>query len=334
VTRLTHTRRDLLAASVGATVAGLSGTVSSPSDAPPAAVAASIDTHTHFYDPTRPEGVPWPGRDSPLFRRVLPSDWLQLAKPAGVAETVVVEASAWVEDNQWLLDLARDHPCLIGVVGRLPIGEEGCTRLIDRFAAEPKFRGVRVGGRDVVEGLESSGFMRDLERLAAHDLVPDINGGPALEAADRLAARLPQMRVILEHMAGARIVDGTPDAAWADGLARAAARPNVWLKVSNLVESAAHSAGLKRAPVDPAFYRPWLDAVWEAFGPDRLIFGSNWPVCEWAADYATVVEIVRSWISPRGPVAEASFFHGAARIAYGLGAASQPVATQVPQNVR
>ena len=67
--------------------------------------------------------------------------------------------------------------------------------------------------------------------------------------------------------------------------------------------------------------RPWLDVVWKAFGPDRLIYGSNWPVCEWAADYATVVGIVRPWISSHGPAAEASFFQGAARKAYGLGVA-------------
>ncbi len=277
-----------------------------------------IDTHTHFYDPTRPEGVPWPGKGTPLYRRVLPPDWLAVAEPAGVTQTVVVEASPWVEDNQWLLDVARDHPCVIGVVGRLPLGEEGCTKLIDRFAAAPKFRGVRATGTAVVAGLDSPAFMRDIERLAVHGLVPDINGGPALVAADRLAARLPEMRVILEHMAGARIAGDRPDPAWAEGLARAAARPNVWLKVSNLVESAAHAAGLTRAPAEPDVYRPWLDLVWKAFGPDRLIFGSNWPVCERAADYATVVGIVRPWIASHGPAAEASFFEGAARVAYGL----------------
>ncbi len=294
-------RRDVLKTALGAT--GACAGVSRLACGAPASAPAAIDTHTHFYDPTRPEGVPWPGKDTPLYRRVLPPDWLAQAEPSGITQTVVVEASAWVEDNQWLLDVARDHPCLIGVVGRLPIGEEGCTQLIDRFAAQPKFRGVRVSGTAVVEGFESTAFMRDIERLAVHNLVPDINNGPALEAADKLAKRLPEMRVILEHMA------------------RAAERPNVWFKVSNLVESAAHSAGLKRAPAAPDVYRPWLDAVWKAFGPDRLIYGSNWPVCEWAADYATVVGIVRPWIASHGPAAEASFFRGAARTAYGLGVA-------------
>lgn len=312
-------RRNVLAAAIGATagsVAAIGARAAMAMPLPPA-----IDTHTHFYDPTRPEGVPWPGKGGPLYRRVLPSDWLEQARPVGITETVVVEASPWLEDNQWLLDVARDHPCLIGVVGRLPIGEDGCTKLIDRFAAAPKFRGVRISGDSVVKGLHSATFMRDIERLAIHGLVPDINGGPVFDAAETLAARLPEMRVILEHMAGAGIVDDAADPVWVEGLARAAARPNVWLKVSNLVESAAHLAGKKRAPVDPAFYRPWLDAAWNAFGPDRLIYGSNWPVCEWAADYATVVGIVRPWIAAHGPAAEASFFAGAARTAYGLAAA-------------
>src|SRR3954463_3661175 len=70
-----------------------------------------IDTHTHFYDPTRPQGVPWPGKgDKKLYRPVLPSEYKQLAKPFGVVGTIVVEASPWVEDNQWLLDLAAKEP--------------------------------------------------------------------------------------------------------------------------------------------------------------------------------------------------------------------------------
>jgi len=314
----------MLASALGATAcAAVVNRARGGPEPPPSA----IDTHTHFYDPTRPEGVPWPGKGGPLYRRVLPSDWLEQARPSGVTETVVVEASAWVEDNQWLLDVARDHPCVIGVVGRLPLGEEGCTKLIDRFAAEPKFRGVRVAN-DIAKRLDAAAFIRDLERLAFHGLVPDVNAG--FDAADKVAARLPEMRVIVEHMGGARIAGDEPDPAWLDGLARAAARPNVWLKVSNLVESAAHSAALKRAPADPDVYRPWLDAVWQAFGPERLIYGSNWPVCEWAADYATVVGIVRPWIASYGPKAQASFFHGAARTAYGLAATARCETVRVP----
>ena len=75
-----------------------------------------IDTHTHFYDPTRPQGVPWPpNKESPFYRTVLPKDFLDVASPLGVRETVVVEASEWVEDNQWILDLAKTNPSIVGL---------------------------------------------------------------------------------------------------------------------------------------------------------------------------------------------------------------------------
>src|SRR3990172_1342684 len=79
-----------------------------------------IDCHTHFYDPTRPEGVPWPSKDDKLlYRRVLPEDYKRVARPLGVTGTVVVEASPWVEDNEWVLDLAAKDPFLVGLVGHL-----------------------------------------------------------------------------------------------------------------------------------------------------------------------------------------------------------------------
>src|SRR5690349_659982 len=82
-----------------------------------------IDTHTHFYDPTRPQGVPWPPPDDKkLYRAVLPPEYRTLAEPLGVAGTVVVEASPWVEDNQWVLDLAERERYIVGLVGHLEPG--------------------------------------------------------------------------------------------------------------------------------------------------------------------------------------------------------------------
>src|SRR5688572_22421280 len=79
-----------------------------------------VDTHTHFYDPTRPQGVPWPGKGTPLDRRVLPPAWAAVASPVGVTETVVVEASPWLDDNVWILELAAREKSIVGFVGNLP----------------------------------------------------------------------------------------------------------------------------------------------------------------------------------------------------------------------
>lgn len=106
-----------------------------------------IDTHTHFYDPSRPQGVPWPPKDdSVLYRRVLPRDFRTLAEPLGITGTVVVEASPWEEDNQWILDLAAQDPFLLGLVGHLKPGRPEFRDQLIRFAAHRRFRGIRTGG--------------------------------------------------------------------------------------------------------------------------------------------------------------------------------------------
>ncbi len=109
-----------------------------------------IDTHKHFYDPTRPEGAPWPNpRDEVLYRRVLPEDYKALAVPQGVSGTVVVEASEWVEDNQWILDLAAKEPFIVGFVGNLQPGSEDFGSNLERFSANPLFRGIRPRGANI-----------------------------------------------------------------------------------------------------------------------------------------------------------------------------------------
>src|SRR5687768_6475890 len=102
-----------------------------------------LDTHTHFYDPTRPEGVPWPPKDDRfLHRTVLPEEFAAMARPLGVSGTIVVEASSRVEDNQWVLDLARNNPIIKGMVGHLKPGKANFARDLNRFAANPLFCGI------------------------------------------------------------------------------------------------------------------------------------------------------------------------------------------------
>ena len=284
-----------------------------------------IDTHTHFYDPTRAEGVPWPGKDSQLlYRAVLPAEWQALVKPLGVTGTVVVEASSWVEDNQWLLDLAARHDRerlpgmlgIVGVVGNLPLGDPGCAALIDRFAKNRLYRGIRVNGDKLLAGLADTTYAADVGRLAGHDLSIDINGGKVFDAAAAAAAQFPNLRIIVNHMGNTPISDKGPLPEWRDAIAMAARHSSVFMKVSAMAESAAHTMKLQKAPSDPAFYVPWLDAAWAAFGEKRLMFGSNWPVSNKASSYAEVLDIVKPYVARKGPEAERWFYADASRAAY------------------
>lgn len=276
-----------------------------------------IDTHTHFYDPKRPQGVPWPPRnDAILYRRVDPTEFVPLAKPLGVTETIVVEASPWLEDNQWVLDLAKGHRCIRGVVGNIKPGTDDFASHLKRFARHPLFRGIRVGVWEA-SLLTDATVLRDLRRLADHNLSLDVLTGPdQLPDVALLAGTIPSLRIIVDHCANVRVDGNAPPAAWLDGLRACAPYPNLFMKVSGLVEGTGRSDG--GAPRDAEFYRPTLDAVWNAFGEDRVIFGSNWPVSARFASYESVFHIVDHHTRTRGLDAVRKYFSTNGRRAYGL----------------
>ena len=305
------TRREFLAGSVGLAATAIAW----PAAAAPAAYPI-VDTHTHFYDPERPQGVPWPGKDDKsLYRRVLPEHFAAFAKPLGVTGTVVVEASSWVEDNQWVLDLAAKDPFVLGLVGNLTPGKAEFAGHLKRFAGNPKFRGIRVNSGSLKAGLDRPEFLADIKRLSDADLELDINGGPELlPLVDQLAKKLPEQRIVINHLANVKIDGPNLNPDWVTGMTSAASHACVFLKVSALVESASRDG--KKAPSDSSYYAPILESVWKAFGEDRLIYGSNWPVSDRAGDYVTVLKIVTDFFQDKGATATAKFFAKNSQVAY------------------
>ena len=263
----------------------------------------ALDAHTHFYDPNRPQGVPWPGKqDQRLYRTVLPGEFKELTKKHHVRSTIVVEASPWLEDNQWLLDLARKEPFLVGVVGRLDPAQNDFEKNFNRFARDPLFRGIRVNHADLRRGLEQKAYLANLNLLVKHDRELDVNGGP------------DELRIVINHAANVRIDGKAPPVEWRNGMRAAAAGKLVFCKVSALVEGTRRKRGDVPGNVD--FYRQILDALWDLYGENRLIYGSNWPVSENAAPYAMVHEIVRGYFQKRGALVAEKFFLRNAVAAY------------------
>lgn len=272
-----------------------------------------VDTHTHFYDPTRAQGVPWPApSEKQLYRTVLPPEFRKLAEPLGIRGTVVVEASPWVEDNQWLLDLAAREPFILGVVGNLdPLAVDFAAN-VARFAKNPKFRGIRVAGKQFIEHGKDAAYIGSMKRLAEAGLSLDFNGPTAyLALVPALARAVPTLRIIIDHVGSA----GDPRALtqeWRDGIRAAGENETVFCKVSALAEQAECEPG--KAPVETAYYLPVLDAVWAAFGEKRVIFGSNWPVSDRGTTLENVVRIVRPYFTEKG--AAKHYFADNSRTAY------------------
>jgi L-fuconolactonase len=306
------TRRRMLAVSVTATAA--CGFAPAADEKPPV-----IDTHTHFYDPKRKEGVPWPAKgDKVLYRPVLPAEYKKLAAPHGITGTVVVEASPRVEDNQWLLDLAKDEPFLVGVVGNLSLADVDFAKHLTRFAKNPLFRGIRVNFEDLHNALKDETQPDRLKALSDGGLTLDINGDEeSFLEATKVAARLPKLRVVVNHMGNPMIGGKGPTAAWRQALRIAGeAGANVFCKLSALVEGSRKTDGT--APTDLAYYTPVLDHVWKAFGADRLLFGSNWPVSDLYAKFDTVYTLAAKYAKAKGDDAFAKVFGRNAVKAYGL----------------
>lgn len=317
--RRTFLLQNLTAASAAALPAGSAvATLSAGSLHESLASIPVIDCHTHFYDPRRPEGIPWPAKDTPLYRPVLPEHLRAQPQHRPLTGTLIVEASSRLEDNDWLLQLAEDDPFIVGIIGRFtgvasPLSDDFRTQ-VKRYAANPMFRGIRVGSGVIQDFLKRDDWAA-LQLLAEHNLVLDVNGGPDTPALiGAAAAKVPQLRWILNHIGNVRITADQPPADWQSGIRAAAQHANVYCKVSALVEGAAREGNM--APDDVAFYRPYLDVVWNAFGEERVIYGSNWPVCERAADYRTVQRLALDDAATRSPTALARFCHLNARVAY------------------
>jgi predicted TIM-barrel fold metal-dependent hydrolase len=262
-----------------------------------------VDTHTHFYDPSRPQGVPWPGKhEKELYRTVLPAEYEKFARPLGVTGTIVVEASPWLEDNQWVLDLAARDPFLLGLVGHIDPGKPGFKSHIDRFRENPLFLGIRVNDEAVSNALTSPACASDFAHVAAAGLEVDILGSVSPQLV-RFADRFSGLRIVVDHL------PFDPSAQTA--LHELAQRPNVYAKVSGVLRRIGG-----RVPLDLAPYRPALDELWEAFGPHRLIYGSNWPVSDLIAPYPAVQRIVAEYFVAKGAAAAERYFWQNSQAAY------------------
>lgn len=268
-----------------------------------------IDSHIHLFDVSRPQGVPWPPKDSSIYKSALPGRFRKLAAQYGVAGAIEIECSPWLDDNQWVLDVAAKDTIIVGTIGDLEPGAPGFAKHLERLHKNPLFRGIRYGNiwnRDLGSAISNSGFINDLKMLAQAGLVLDTaNPDPTLiHAVVRLSDRIPNLKIVLDHLP-----ELTPPK---DSAARKACdadlrllgkRPHLFAKVSGIVRSVGG-----RVPLDLDFYRDRLDRIWEIFGPDRLLYGSDWPNSDLVASYADVFRLAKEFISAKGSAAIEKFY--------------------------
>jgi L-fuconolactonase len=278
----------------------------------------NIDSHQHFWSYSASE-YPWIGEGMErLARDYLPQDLEAPAAAAGIGGTIAVQARQTLEETHWLLGLAERHRLIRGVVGWVDLRSGDVQDQLRTLAPLDTFVGVRHVVQDEPDPrfLLGEDFVRGLGHLRPFELTYDLLlYPPQLPAAVELARLLPEQPFVLDHLAKPRIATWAKQAemeTWRQDIESLARHENVCCKLSGLVTEAAWRRW------QPADFIPYLDLALMAFGPDRLMFGSDWPVCLLSGDYAEVSGIVRDFCGRLSVSEQASIWGGTATRFYGL----------------
>ena len=272
-----------------------------------------VDSHQHFwhYDPVRDT---WITEEMAVLKRdYLPSDLEGLLSAHGFDGSISVQAEQSEDETVFLLQLAEHHPFVVGVVGWVDLRASNLAERLEYYSGFESFRGVRhIAQAEPDDFLAREDVVRGIGLLQDFGLTYDILVYPQqLPAALSLVERLPDQRFVVDHAAKPQIRDGEIEP-WAAHMRELASHANVWCKVSGLVTE----ADWTRWSAEDI--RPYLDVVFEAFGPDRLMFGSDWPVCLLAASYRKVKDLIDGYVEYLTETEREKLFGATAVQFYGL----------------
>jgi len=274
----------------------------------------TIDTHQHFWRYTSAE-FDWIDDTMASIRRdFLPSDLLPLLAAAEVDATIAVQARQTLTETEWLLSLAKQHDFVRGVVGWVPLAKDDVEATLQHLTADPKLIGVRhvLQGEPDDRFILGDAFNRGVSLLKKFDLRYDILiVARQLQRTIEFVDRHPDQIFIVDHIAKPQIRAGEI-ADWRRDITTLAERENVYCKVSGMVTEADYGRWT------PDGLKPYFDVVLSAFSPQRMMFGSDWPVCQVAATYERWVQVVRSWTAELSAAERAGIFGQTALDAYGL----------------
>jgi L-fuconolactonase len=277
-------------------------------------VAERIDAHHHLW---RYSAGEYAWLDEPmkeLRRDFLPKDLVREIAAAGIDGTVAVQARQTMEETRWLLRQADECDAIRGVVGWAPIAGEDFPEVMEEFEDRPKLKGLRhvIQGEQDENYILREDFNSGIRAMLGSGLVYDIliyerHLPQAIEFVDEH----PQQVFVLDHMAKPMIASGRMEP-WAQRMRELAERENVWCKVSGMVTEAEWTGWSAET------LRPYLDVVVEAFGVERLMAGSDWPVCLVACEYGRWFEVLRDYFAGFSEAERDAVFGTTAMNVYGL----------------
>jgi len=274
-----------------------------------------IDAHQHFWQFNQ-QDYGWMGPEMKILQvNHLPQDLRPEIDSVGIAGTIAVQSRQSLKETSWLLTLAQEFSFIKGVVGWVDLRSPKVGEQLERFSKHPKLCGIRHVVHDEPDDnfILGDDFQRGISLLMAYDLTYDLLIFPKhLKAAHELVTNFPEQKFILDHIAKPNIKDGilTP---WDQDIRKLGSFPNVSCKLSGMVTEADWRKW------EPEDFRSYLDVVFDAFGPERLAFGSDWPVCRVAGTYQEIFKLVNDYIDPLAPRERSLILGENAAEFYGIG---------------
>jgi L-fuconolactonase len=253
-----------------------------------------IDSHQHYWHFNTAD-YGWMCENMSVIKRdFLPTDLLPELKSIDFDGSVAVQARQLLEETNWLLQLADEHPHIKGVVGWLDLQSEQAEEQIAAFAKHPKAVGVRhvIHDEEDLDFMLRPAFIRGVQLLEKYDLAYDILIFPThlANTIEFVKQFSDKQTFVIDHIAKPLIKDGIVSP-WKEDIVALAKFPNVYCKLSGMVTEADWNTW------KPENIRPYLDVIMEAFGPERILIGSDWPVCLVAGKYSEVMQVVIDYIS-------------------------------------
>ena len=245
-----------------------------------------IDSHHHLWQHIEPFDHSWQQAEelAPINRDFLPVDLEPLIKDAGVDKTILVQTQHNVAENHWALKLAEENDFIAGVVGWVDLASDQCEDQLLEVKDHPKFVGIRHVTQDEPDDdfIVRPAVMNGLKVLEKHGVPFDLLFYVKhLKHAVTLARELPELPMVIDHLAKPVIKDGATEG-WIDNFKAAADCPNLYCKLSGMATEADWENW------KPSDFRPYVDVALESFGPQRCMFGSDWPVCLLAGSYQQI----------------------------------------------
>ena len=288
-----------------------------------AAETPIIDCHIHLFDRTRVQNAPpgggrkgggafkgGPPKGGPPRRSVMtPALYREIAVPQGIKGAIAIEASPQLAENDWVLETIEKDTVMVGYIGDLEPDKPEYGQYLEKYHKNPLFLGIRYGtlwNRDLGAMLSNPEFVSGLKALAQAGMVLETaNQTPGLiDATLRTTDKVPGLRIVIDHLPQMEPPsDSAERNAYERNLRELAKRPQVWLKVSEVIRRVEG-----QVPTDPNFYKPRLDELFGIFGEDHVLFGSDFPNSDQWGTYETVMSLVRPYFMAKGRAVAEKYF--------------------------